>query len=30
MTPAVVVDGVVKCSGKMPTVEEIKNWIRPG
>ncbi|MDD5528609.1 MAG: thioredoxin family protein [bacterium] len=30
MTPAVVVDGVVKCSGKMPTVEEIKSWIKPG
>ena len=28
MTPAVVVDGVVKCSGKMPSVEEIKGWIK--
>ena len=26
-TPAVVVDGEVKCVGKIPTKEEIKTWI---
>jgi small redox-active disulfide protein 2 len=26
-TPAVVVDGEVKCVGKIPTKEEIKKWI---
>jgi len=26
-TPAVVVDGQVKCVGKIPTKEEIKKWI---
>ena len=26
-TPAVVVDGNVKCVGKIPTKEEIKGWI---
>ena len=26
-TPALVIDGVVKVSGKVPKVEEIKNWI---
>ncbi len=28
MTPALVVDGVVKVAGKLPKVEEIKEWIR--
>jgi small redox-active disulfide protein 2 len=27
-TPAIVVDGVVKASGKVPKVEEIKGWIK--
>ena len=27
MTPALVVDGVVKVSGKLPKLEEIKGWI---
>jgi small redox-active disulfide protein 2 len=27
MTPAVVVDGEVKCVGKVPSKEEVKNWI---
>ena len=27
MTPALVVDGLVKVSGKVPTVEEIKRMI---
>jgi len=27
-TPAVVVDGEVKCVGKVPTKDEIKAWIR--
>jgi len=28
MTPALVVDGVVKVAGKVPKMEEIKAWIR--
>jgi len=27
MTPALVVDGVVKVVGKVPKVEELKKWI---
>jgi small redox-active disulfide protein 2 len=27
-TPAIVIDGVVKASGKVPKVEEIKGWIK--
>jgi len=27
ITPALVVDGVVKAAGKVPKVEEIKEWI---
>lgn len=26
-TPAIVIDGVVKCSGKIPTKEEIISWL---
>lgn len=26
-TPAVVVDGQVKCVGRIPTIEEVKNWL---
>jgi small redox-active disulfide protein 2 len=26
-TPAVVVDGEVKCTGKVPEREEIKSWL---
>ncbi|MBN1545551.1 MAG: TM0996/MTH895 family glutaredoxin-like protein [Syntrophaceae bacterium] len=26
-TPAVVVDGEVKCVGKIPTKEEVKGWV---
>jgi small redox-active disulfide protein 2 len=26
-TPALVIDGVVKVSGKVPKVEEIKKWL---
>ncbi len=26
-TPAVVIDGETKASGKIPTVEEIKSWL---
>ena len=26
-TPAVVIDGEVKCVGKIPTKDEIKNWL---
>jgi small redox-active disulfide protein 2 len=28
LTPAVVVDGVLKCEGRIPTRDEIKNWLR--
>ncbi len=28
ITPALVVDGVVKVAGKVPRVEEIKGWIQ--
>ena len=28
MTPALVVDGVVKVAGKLPKLEEIKGWIK--
>ena len=27
MTPALVIDGVVKASGKIPSTEEIKKWL---
>ena len=27
-TPALVIDGVVKTAGKLPKVDEIKEWIR--
>ena len=27
-TPAIAIDGVVKASGKIPTVDEIKAWIK--
>lgn len=26
-TPAVIIDGEVKCVGKIPSKEEIKSWI---
>jgi small redox-active disulfide protein 2 len=28
ITPALVVDGVVKVAGKVPKVEEIKEWLK--
>lgn len=28
MTPALVIDNEVKCVGKIPTVDEIKKWIK--
>jgi len=28
MTPSVVIDGEVKCVGKVPKKEEIKAWIK--
>jgi hypothetical protein len=28
MTPALVVDGVVKVAGQLPKLEEIKGWIQ--
>ena len=27
LTPAVAIDGEVKCSGKVPSVEEIRGWL---
>ena len=26
-TPAVVIDGEVKCKGKVPSADEIKSWL---
>ncbi len=28
MTPALVVDGVVRVAGKLPKLEDIKGWIK--
>jgi len=28
LTPALVIDGEVKSSGKIPGIEEIKNWLK--
>lgn len=28
VTPALVIDGVVKCAGKLPSKAEIMNWIK--
>ena len=28
MTPAVVVDGEVKCVGKIPDKDEVKTWLK--
>lgn len=28
ITPALVIDGVVKAAGKIPKVEEIKKWLK--
>lgn len=28
MTPAVAINGLIKCSGRIPTEDEIKTWIR--
>jgi protein-disulfide isomerase len=28
ITPALVVDGVVKVAGKVPKLEQIKEWIK--
>jgi small redox-active disulfide protein 2 len=28
VTPALVIDGVVKVAGKVPKLEEIKGWIK--
>ena len=29
LTPALAIDGEVKSSGRIPTLDEIKGWIRP-
>lgn len=28
LTPALVVDGVVKVAGKVPNIEEIMDWVK--
>jgi len=28
ITPALVIDGEVKSAGKIPSIEEIKNWLK--
>ena len=30
MTPALAIDGEVKSTGKIPGLEEIKNWLKEG
>ncbi len=30
MTPSVVIDGEIKCVGKVPKKEEIKAWVKSG
>jgi len=30
MTPALAIDGEVKSTGKIPSIEEIKNWLKEG
>lgn len=30
ITPAVKVNGIVKCSGRVPKIEEVKKWISEG
>ena len=27
-TPALVIDGEIKSTGKIPSIEEIKNWLK--
>ncbi len=29
LTPALAIDGEVKSSGRMPTLDEIKGWLAP-
>ncbi len=28
VTPALAIDGEIKCSGRIPSVEEIKGWLK--
>jgi small redox-active disulfide protein 2 len=30
LTPALVIDGVVKAVGKVPAIDEIKEWVKIG
>lgn len=29
MTPGVVIDGIVKCSGKIPSTDQVREWLSP-
>jgi len=28
MTPSLSINGEIKCTGKIPTIDEIKNWLK--
>ncbi len=28
MTPALCIDGEIKCTGRIPNIDEVKNWLK--